>query len=119
MSTNDVTAMLHSPLENVTLTLANRKITVATGCMHVTHLGDPHCICVTGQFMAEGELCCCTKKTLCPVGDAAMKADSSGYERWVKPRSQFVSRVKHKGGEAFIETLGTGMITGRLRLRAF
>ena len=119
MSANDVTAMILGPLRNVTLNLANRNITIAAGCMHVTHYGDPHNICVTGQFMAKGELCCCTKKIMCKVGKAALTADPSGYERWVKPRSQFVNRVKHKGGEAFIETLGPGIITGSLRLRAY
>ena len=72
MSANDVTAMILGPLRNVTLNLANRNITIAVECMHVTHYGDPHNICVTGQFMAKGELCCCTKKVMCRVGRDAL-----------------------------------------------
>ena len=118
MAEMDVQAMLHNPRENVTLSLASRQITIASGCLHVTHFGDPHRVCVTGQFMSRGTLCCTTKKTVCLKGKAALNRDATGYERWMRPRGQFVARMKHKGGEAYIETLGPGMITGSIRLRA-
>ena len=118
MYSRDVGALMQAPFKNVTVGLASREVTLAIGCLHIVHKGDPHTVCPAAQFASFGKMCCTTKGNLCKLGEEALTRDPAGYEQWVKPRAGWLHRVRDKGGEVAVESLGPSDSMNSLRLRA-
>ena len=90
MHPRDVVAAMYFPAPNATyqckarFTAAGVKekkkakdFTIAAFCGHITNHKDPHPVCVAGQVLATGTLCCVETGNLCDIG----WADSSGSHR--------------------------------------
>ena len=97
----------------------NRDFTVAALCGHITLLNDPHPLCVAGQVLATGTLCCVDNSTVCDIGWADDKVNGNAYDRWRKNRYSTLRRWMNEGSDVTTNMLGPSEIVAaspRLRL---
>ena len=111
----DAVALLYFPAPNATFRCKaresgektkNRDFTVAALCGHITLLNDPHPLCVAGQVLATGTLCCVDNSTVCDIGWADDKVNGNAYERWRKNRYSTLRRWMNEGSDVTTNMLG-------------
>ena len=127
----DVVAAMYFPAPNATyqckarLTAAGVKektrakdFTIAAFCGHITNHLDPHPVCVAGQVLATGTLCCVESGNLCDIGWADEKLSGNSYNRWRKHRYGILKRWINDGSDVVVQLMGpANLVAGAARLR--